>query len=99
MALADRADASVIAAFGESVTYEQPGKDVATVSAVVRSGDLIGEAGILAEVFILKSALTFVPAQRDRITVGSTIYKVAEVLRDGPTAYRLRCQFVQNIIG
>lgn len=93
----DTIDASIIATLGEALAYEQPGKDATTVSAVVRSGDLIGEPGVLAEVFIQKSALGFIPAHGDVITRGTTVLKVVKVLRDGDTAYRLQCQFVREI--
>lgn len=93
----DRLDASVIATLGEALAYEQPGKDATTVSAVVRSGDLMGESGFLAEVFIQKSALGFTPAINDVITRGTTVFRVAKVLRDGDTAYRLQCQPVREI--
>ena len=98
MAAFDTIDVSVVATLGETLTYEQPGKDATTVSAVVRSGDLIGETGILVEVFLLKSALSFTPELKDLITRGTSIYRVVKILRDGDTAYRLQCQFSREII-
>jgi len=91
-------ETSIIGTLGEPVTYEQPGKTATTVSAVVRFGDLIGEPGIVAEIFLLKSALPFVPKISDLITRGTTIYRVAQVLRDGDTAYRLQCQTSREIV-
>ena len=84
-------------AIGQPATYTPSGGDAVTIRAVLRldAMESISDSGApmraqRAEVVLRASDLAAAPARGDAITIGGSTWRVADVLRDGQSAYILQ---------